>query len=331
MVPTGATRRVATVFGGSGFLGRYIVKRFAQRGYVVRVAVRDPEAALFLKPMGAVGQVVPLYASIENDATVARAVEDADVVVSLVGILAENRKGDFERIHVEGAGRIARFAAAAGVSNLVHVSAIGADPAGESLYGASKGRGEQAVRAAFPRATILRPSLVFGPEDNFFNRFGMIAQVSPIMPVIAGSSRMQPVYVGDVADAALASTERMDAAGRLYELGGPRVWTFREILAYILEVTRRRLPLVNIPQGLATLQASVLELLPGKLLTRDQLKMLTRDNVVSPGMPGLVELGVVPTPVDLIVPGYLRRFRPGGKRQDDEPQIPARAGTDLSR
>ncbi len=331
MVPTGATRRVATVFGGSGFLGRYIVKRFAQRGYVVRVAVRDPEAALFLKPMGAVGQVVPLYATIENDATVARAVQDADVVVGLVGILFENRKGDFERIHVEGAGRIARFASAAGAASLVHVSAIGANPESKSLYGASKGRGEAAVQAAFPRATILRPSLVFGPEDNFFNRFGMMAQVAPCMPVVAGATRMQPVYVGDVADATLAATERLDAAGRIYELGGPRVWTFREILAYILEVTHRRLPLVNIPPGLARLQASVLEVLPGKLLTRDQLRMLEHDNIVSPGMPGLTELGVVPTPVDLVVPAYLRRFRPGGKRQDDEPQIPARAGTDLSR
>ncbi len=331
MVPNDATRRVATVFGGSGFLGRYIVKRLAQRGYVVRVAVRDPEAALFLKPMGAVGQVVPLYADIGNDATVARAVEAADVVVSLVGILAENRKGEFERVHVEGAGRIAQFAAAAGAISLVHVSAIGADPASGSLYGASKGRGEQAVSAAFPGATILRPSIVFGPEDNFFNRFGMIAQVSPVMPVIAGATRMQPVYVGDVADAALAAAERRDLTGRVYELGGPRVWTFREILAYILEVTRRRLPLVSIPHALASVQASVLEKLPGRLLTRDQLKMLERDNVVSDGMPGLPELGVVPTPVDLVVPGYLRRFRPGGKRQDEEPQIPARAGTDLSR
>ncbi|MBV9655487.1 MAG: complex I NDUFA9 subunit family protein [Acetobacteraceae bacterium] len=331
MVSTGATRQIATVFGGSGFLGRYIVKRFAQRGYIVRVAVRDTERALFLKPMGVVGQIVPLYARIEDDATVARAVQDADVVVSLVGVLAEHRAGDFDRIHAEGAGRVARLAAASGVSRLVHVSAIGADPASRSRYGASKARGEQAVRAAFPQATILRPSLVFGPEDAFFNRFGTMAQISPFMPVIAGATRMQPVYVGDVADAVLAATERTDALGKTYELGGPQVWTFREILAYILKVTRRRLRLVGIPHAFASLQAAILERLPGKMLTRDQLHMLDHDNVVSPGAPGLADLGVTPTPVDLVVPSYLKRFRPGGKRQDDDPQVPARAGTDLSR
>lgn len=326
MVPQGVTRRVATVFGGSGFLGRYIVKRLAQRGYIVRVAVRDPEAALFLKPMGAVGQVVPLYADILNDGTVARAVEGASVAVGLVGIL----HGDFERVHVEGAGRIARLAAAAGAGKLVHVSAIGADPASDSLYAATKGRGEEAVRSAFPAATILRPSLLFGPEDNFFNRFGAIAQLSPVMPVISGATRMQPVYVGDVADAAFAATERADAAGRIYQLGGPDVWTFREILAYILEVTHRKRPLLTIPSGLASLEASILEKLPGKLLTRDQLKLLAKDNVVAPGAPGLAALGIVPTPLDLVVPLYLRRFRPGGKRQGAEPAEAAMAASDQS-
>lgn len=325
MIQQGATRRIATVFGGSGFLGRYIVKRLAAQGYVVRVAVRDPEAALFLKPMGAVGQVVPLYADIASEGTVVRAVEDADVVVGLVGIL----HGAFDRIHVEGAGRIARLAAAAGASKLVHVSAIGADPGSDSQYAASKGRGEEAVRSAFPGATILRPSIVFGPEDNFFNRFGAIAQFSPFMPVISGTTRMQPVYVGDVADAALAATTRLDAPGRIYELGGPDVWTFREILAYILEVTDRKRPLLGVPHGLAALQASVLEKLPGRLLTNDQLKMLGRDNVVSPDMPGLADLGVVPTPIDLVVPLYLRRFKPGGGRAGAEPAEASMAASDL--
>jgi NADH dehydrogenase len=310
-----ATRNVATVFGGSGFIGRYVVSRLAHKGFVVRVAVRDPEAALFLKTAGAVGQVVPLFASLENEATVRRAVDGAGVVVNLAGILAESHAGDFQRIHAEGAGRVARLAAATGVEHLVHLSAIGADPASPSRYGASKAAGEQAVRAAFPRATILRPSIVFGPEDRFFNRFAALSRISMVMPVICGETRLQPVYVGDVADAAMAAMAQADAAGAVYELGGPRVWTFRELLAYILEETGRHRMMMNVPMGLARLQARLLELVPGKPLTRDQLLMLSRDNVVTPGAPGLAELGIVPTPVELVVPGYLRRFQPGGGRR----------------
>lgn len=307
------TRSVATVFGGSGFIGRYVVKRLAQQGYVVRAAVRDPEAALFLKPMGGVGQVVPLHADVTNDATVKRAVEGASIVVNLVGVLSESRAAPFDAIHAQGAGRIAQLAALAGVQRMVHVSAIGADAASPARYAQTKAAGEAAVRAAFPSATILRPSIVFGPEDNFFNRFAGIARISPVMPVISGATKMQPVYVGDVADAVMAALARPDAAGRTYELGGPRVWTFRELLAYILEVTNRTCkPLVNLPMGLARLEASVLEKLPGKLLTRDQLLMLASDNIVGAGQPGLAELGITPTPVELIVPFYLRRFQPGG-------------------
>jgi uncharacterized protein YbjT (DUF2867 family) len=307
-----ATRSVATVFGGSGFIGRYVVKRLAAAGHVVRVAVRDPEAALFLKPMGAVGQVVPLAASVAGAAAVARAVEGADIVVNLVGILAEHRRGDFARVQAEGAKIVAAAAAAASVTRLVHVSAIGADPASPSLYASSKGQGEQAVRAAFPEATILRPSIVFGPEDQFFNRFAALAALSPVMPVIAGATRLQPVYVGDVADAVIAALARPEAAGRIFELGGPTISTFRELLAWILAQTGRHRPLVNVPMGLARVQAAILEKLPGKLLTRDQLLLLARDNVVAPGAAGLAELGIGATPVDLVVPQYLARFRPGG-------------------
>jgi uncharacterized protein YbjT (DUF2867 family) len=320
MIPPGTSRSVATVFGGSGFIGRYVVKRLADQGYVVRVPVRDPEAALFLKPMGAVGQIVPLYSSIDNPATVQRAVEGADVVVNLVGILAEGRPGDFERIHADGAGRIASLSTAAGASSLVHVSAIGADPASPSLYAASKGRGEAAVRDAFSRATILRPSVVFGPEDQFFNRFGALAQISPVMPVIAGNTRMQPVYVGDVADAVMAALGRADAQGAAYELGGPNVWTFRGILEYTLRETHRKRLLIQIPMGLAQIQARLLEWLPTKPLTRDQLLLLSRDNIVSAGIPGLAELGIVSTPVELVVPRYLRRFRPGGGKREILPE-----------
>jgi len=325
-----ATRNVATVFGGSGFIGRYVVKRLAHAGFVVRVAVRDPQAALFLKTAGAVGQIVPLFAALENEATVHRAVEDAGLVVNLVGILAEGRRGDFQRIHAEGAGRVARLAAATGVERLVHMSAIGADPASPSNYGASKAAGEQAVRAAFPAATILRPSVVFGPEDRFFNRFASLARLSPVMPVIAGATKLQPVYVGDVADATMAALLRADAAGRLYELGGPRVWSFRELLAYILQQTRRHRLMLDVPMALARLQARFLELVPGKPLTRDQLLMLSRDNVVAEGGPGLPELGLTPTPVELVVPGYLRRFQPGGGSRRVPPELRRGGPGDLS-
>jgi uncharacterized protein YbjT (DUF2867 family) len=329
MVASGATRSVATVFGGSGFIGRYVVKRLAARGYVVRVAVRDPEAALFLKTMGAVGQVVPLYASVANEATVARAVEGAALVVSLAGILAERRRGDFERVQHQGAAHIARHAAAAGVARLVHVSAIGADPASPSGYASSKGKGEQAVRDSYPTATILRPSVVFGPEDAFFNRFAGMAQILPFMPVISGETRFQPVYVGDVADAVMAALARPEAASAVFELGGPRVWSFRELLSYILAETHRRRRLVTIPMGLARVQAAVLEKLPGQMLTRDQLLLLARDNVASPELPGLVELGIVPTSVELVVPRYLRRFRPGGGKREILPEDAKGTGSDL--
>ena len=313
------TRSVATVFGGSGFVGRYVVKRLAAAGYVTRVAVRDTEGAMFLRPMGRVGQIVPMYASLAHEATLARAVEGANVVVNLVGILAERRSGDFTRIQADGAGHIARLAAIAGVSRMVQVSAIGADPASPSRYASSKAAGEAAVRAALPAATILRPSLVFGAEDQFFNRFAAMAQLLPFMPVIAGDTKMQPVYVGDVADAVMAGLTRVETAGKLFELGGPRVWTVREILAYILAETRRRRPLVDIPMGLARFQASIAEKLPTKPFTRDQLLLLSRDNVAAPGMPGLAELGILPTPVEMVVPEYLDRYRPGGGKMERVP------------
>jgi NADH dehydrogenase len=325
-----ATRSVATVFGGSGFIGRYVVKRLAHKGFVVRVAVRDTERALFLKPMGAVGQVVPLYASLTNEATVHRAVDGADLVVNTVGILAEQRSGEFQRIHAEGAGLVAKLSAGAGVTRLVHISAIGADAGAASHYAASKGVGEALVREAFPGVTILRPSLVFGPEDNLFNRFAGMARLLPFMPVICGDTQFQPVYVGDVADAVMAALMRSETPGAIYELGGPRVWRFRELLAYILRETGRRRPMVDIPMGLARLQARMMELLPGKPLTRDQLLMLASDNVAGPDLPGLNELGVVPTPVELVVPNYLRRFQPGGGRRPMLPQDQIGHQTDLS-
>jgi NADH dehydrogenase len=316
-----ATRSVATVIGGSGFLGRYIVKRLAAAGHVVRVAVRDPEAAMFLRPMGRVGQIVPLFCNITQDGSVARAIAGADIVINLVGILAERRAGDFTRIQAEGPERIGRLATEAGVTSVIQVSAIGADLASPSQYGRTKAEGEQAVRAAFPTAVILRPSLVFGPEDQFFNRFGGLARMAPVMPVIAGESRFQPVYVGDVADAVMQAVGRREAEGAIYELGGPRVMTFREILGWILAQTGRNRPLVNVPSA----AASVLARIPFSGLTPDQLLLLQRDNVADPAMPGLAELGILPTPIELIVPLYLARYRKGGLRQTPPDVGPDRA------
>lgn len=314
-----ATRSIATVFGGSGFIGRYVVKRLAKEEYIVRVVGRDPESSMLLRPMGRVGQIVPLYGSITNEPEVQRAVEGADIVVNLVGILAERRRGDFARLQAEGAGRVARLSAATGVQRMVQISAIGADPASPSMYARTKAEGEAAVQAAMPSATILRPSLVFGAEDKFFNRFAGLAQLLPFMPVICGDTRMQPVYVGDVADAVMAAVTRTDVAGQVYELGGPRVWTFREILMWILRETRRKRPMVEIPLGTARFQASIAERLPTKPFTRDQLLLLQKDNVVAGGMKGLAELGIPATPVELIVPDYLARYRPGGGKLERVP------------
>jgi NADH dehydrogenase len=303
-------RNVATVFGGAGFIGRYVVQRLAALEYVVRVAGRDPAKARFLQTQGAVGQIVPLAASLGDEVAAARAIAGADLVVNLVGILAERKAGDFRRVHVEGAGRIARLAAELGAERLVHVSAIGADPDSPSLYGRSKAEGEAAVRAAFPGATIL-----FGPEDQFFNRFAGLARMLPFMPVVAGGARFQPVYVGDVADAAIAAATRADAMGRTYELGGPRGMTFREVLRFILDTTGHRRPMVELPEALVKLQVMLGKLLPNPPLTEDQLLMLRRDNVVAPGAAGLAELGITPKAVEAVVPGYLMRFRAGGGRR----------------
>jgi NADH dehydrogenase len=308
------TRKVATVIGGSGFIGRYVVKRLAAQGFVVRVAVRDPEAALFLKTMGAVGQIVPLYAPVQQEAPVARAVAGADIVVNLAGILTERRKGDFYRVHAEGAKLVARAAAQSGVSRLVHVSAIGANAESPSDYGRSKGIGEQSVRGAFPNAVILRPSILFGAEDQFFNRFAAMAMVSPVVPIVGGGTKFQPVYVGDVADAVLAAINGEDTVGKVYELGGPWVKTFKELIEYMLKTVGRHRRIIDLPLPLARFNALFLEHLPGKLLTSDQIKLLQRDNIVAPGVLDLASLGIAAAPLDLIVPGYLSRFRAGGQR-----------------
>ncbi|MFC4168493.1 complex I NDUFA9 subunit family protein [Teichococcus aestuarii] len=308
-------RRLAVVFGGAGFIGRHLVPRLARQDYEVRVITRNPEAVRPMMTQGRLAQVVPWATDLRSDAALARAVEGATLVVNLIGILAEKRRGDFQRLQGELPGRIGRAAAAAGVEHVVHVSAIGADPNSESAYARSKAAGEAALRTAFPRAVILRPSIIFGPEDQFFNRFANMAQLLPFMPVVCGATKFQPVNVGDVAEAILAATRRPEAAGRTYELGGPRVASFRELMGYVLEVTGRPKRLVALPDGLVRLQARLGEFLPSPPLTRDQLAQLRRDNVVSPGAEGLEALGIVPQAMEAVVPGYLARFRPGGGRR----------------
>jgi uncharacterized protein YbjT (DUF2867 family) len=304
--------RVCAV-GGSGFIGRYVVKRLAERGAVVSVVSRHATEARFLRPMGDVGQIALIDAGLADETPLARGFEGASAVVSSVGILYERGRQRFQLLHVDGPARLARLAAAAGAKQFVHVSALSAKAQAASAYARSKAEGEAAVKAAFPAATILRPSLVFGPEDDFFNRFAGMARVSPALPLVGGGgTRFQPVYVGDVADAVASVLEQPEAAGMTYELGGPAVLSFRELMALMLRETGRHRLLVPMPWGLASLAAFFMQFAPKPLLTPDQVKLLRTDTVVSPGAPGLRDLGITPTALELELPTYLKRFRRGG-------------------
>jgi NADH dehydrogenase len=308
------TGRRIVVFGGSGFIGRYVVKRLTGQGWVVRVAVRDPVAAAFLKPMGNVGQVVIMKADLSEEASVAAAIDGVEAAINLVGILYERGRQQFASVHDEGAARLARLAAASGVGRLIHVSAIGADADSPAIYARTKAAGEKAVRAAFPEATIVRPSVVFGPEDGFFNRFAAMAMFSPALPLIGGGqTRFQPVYVGDVAEAIVRTLDDPAAIGQTFELGGPRIYSFRQLMELLLAQIRRHRCLINLPFAVADIQAALLERLPVPPLTRDQVRLLRRDNVVSPGAKGLGDLGIVPTAVETVIPSYLEIYRRGGR------------------
>ena len=308
---------LVTVFGGSGFLGRHVVRALARAGYRVRPAVRRPDLAGHLQPLGRVGQIHAVQANLRYPASVEAAVRDDDVVINLVGVLFERGKQGFEAVQAEGAANVARASAAAG-ARLIHVSALGADPQSPALYGRTKAAGEVAVLANVPDATIFRPSILFGPEDDFFNRFAALARISPFLPLIGGGeTRFQPVFVGDVAQAILGATNGGAKGGRIYELGGPEVKTFKALMEYVLAVTERKRLLVPLPFGLAKLMARFLQLMPTPLLTTDQVELLRVDNVVSDAAIAegrtLAALDIAPSALESIVPSYLWRFRKAGQ------------------
>ncbi len=309
---------IVTVFGGSGFVGRYVAKKLAKQGWRVRCAVRRPNEALFLKPYGDVGQVEPIQANIRDEASTLRAIRGADAVINLVGILFPTGKQTFDAVQLEGAERIARLCAAEGVGKVVHVSAIGADADSDIAYAQTKALAEQAMLKHVPHATILRPSLVFGEEDQFFNRFAKLARMLPVMPLIGGDTKFQPVYVGDVAQAAVNALGNGAAAGQTYELGGPDTVTMREVYEIIFEETRRKRLIIPVPWWVAKVQAWFAEI-PNRLfglspmVTRDQVAMLKLDNVVADDAKGLNDLGITPTTMDAILPTYLYMYRPYGQ------------------
>lgn len=311
--------KLVTIYGGSGFLGRYIASRMARAGWRVRVAVRRPNQALFVRTYGTVGQVEPVLCNVRDDASVAEAMHGADAVVYSVGVLNELGRNTFDATQHEGAERVARLAAQQGVGRLVHISAIGADSESKVRYARTKGLGEESVLEHFPRAVILRPSILFGPEDDFFNRFAGMAVMSPVLPVAGADTKFQPVFVDDVAAAAQLGAEGKAAPG-FYELGGPEIKTFRELLRSMLEVIQRRRLIVNLPFGLAKFMAWWFDLwqkLSGGLikapLTVDQVKNLAADNVVSPGAKGFDDLGIDTTAMAAVLPEYLYRFREFGQ------------------
>jgi len=311
---------LVTVFGGSGFLGRNVVRALAKRQYRIRVAVRRPELAGHLQPLGRVGQVHAVQANLRYPTSVEAAMRDSDVAINLVGILAEGGAQSFDAVQAKGAETVAKAASAVG-ARMVHVSAIGADENSLSGYGRSKAAGEKAVLAAVPSATILRPSVVFGPEDQFTNRFAALARMSPALPLIGGGvNKMQPVYVGDVATAVADAVDGKTRPGATYELGGPEVLSLREIIEIILRITERQPMLVPLPFGLAKLQALFLQFAPGALkLTPDQVALLRTDNVVSDAAKAagltLEGLGIAPDSMEAIAPQYLWRFRAAGQFQ----------------
>ncbi|MDT7933486.1 MAG: complex I NDUFA9 subunit family protein [Sphingomonadaceae bacterium] len=308
--------RLVTVVGGSGFLGRHVVQELAEGGARVRVAVRSPQKALFLKPLGQLGQIQLIAADIRDPRSMDAAMQGATDAVNLVGILAEGGGRSFRSIQAEGAGNAARAAAEAGVRSFVQVSAIGADPQSPSAYGRSKADGEARVQAAIPRATIVRPSIIFGPDDQFLNRFAALARMplAPVIPVVSGGTRFQPVYVVDVARAVAKAVSDPDRyGGRTYHLGGPRTYSLRDIQTWIAATIGSKRALVDVPHAAAALMAAAGDIIPGLPITSDQLAMLGRDNVVPDGAEGLEAFGITPAPMEAVGERYLIVYRNGGR------------------
>lgn len=312
--------RLVTVFGGSGFVGRHVVRALAIRGYRVRVAVRRPDLAGFLRPLGMVGQIQPVQANIRYPDSVSAVLQGVTAAVNCVGILSESRRQSFDAVHHEGAATIAAAAANAGVERLVHISALGADADSGSSYARSKAGGAAAVAAAFPQAVIARPSIQFGVGDSFFSRFAAMARLSPFLPLVGAGTKFQPVYVGDVARLVQNAVDGEINRGRIYELGGPSVLTFRECMEEMLRVIDRRRQIVELPFGLARLLGSILQYLPGRLLTVDQVRLLAADNIVSRKAEKdgrtLAGVGIRATALEAILPTYLARFRARGQFSD---------------
>jgi NADH dehydrogenase len=303
-------QQVVTVVGGTGFLGRYVVRELAKAGFTVRVISRNADSALFLKTAGHVGQVVLQKGDITRPETLQGKLDGSFAVVNLVGTLLDRGRQNFAAIHAQGAERLAKEAAKAGAERFVQISAIGVNKSQNAKYARTKANGEKAVTAAFADATILRPGILFGAEDNFYNQFARMACFAPALPLIGGGdSRFQPVYVADVARAVLAVIQTPSSAGKIYELGGPRIYSFREILEYVLATTHRKRKLANIPFGAALLMGALGELTPVPPLTRDQVQMLKYDNVVDSDSYTLADLGIAAMPVEMVVPNYLKRYR----------------------
>lgn len=318
MAPISDKAPLVTVFGGSGFLGRHLVRALARRGWRIRVAVRRPDLAGHLQPLGGVGQIHAVQANLRYRWSVDRAVAGADAVVNLVGILAPGGRQTFQAVQAFGARAIAEAARGAGLKSVIHVSAIGADAASGSLYARTKAAGEAAVLETLPDSVVMRPSIVFGPEDDFFNRFAELARFSPVLPLIGGgATRFQPVFVGDVADATAAAVEGRAGAGRIYELGGPEVKTFRECLEMVCRQTGRSRGFLPVPFPLAHFAGTLTGWIPGAPLTADQVKLLESDNVVSAAAEAegrtLAGLGIAPRTLEAILPTYLYRYRPHGQ------------------
>ena len=308
--------RQITIFGGSGFLGRYVVRALAKKGWRIKVATRRPNRAFFLRPMGQVGQIGFIKCDVADAGQIAHAMAGSQAVVNLTGILFQ-RGQTFQDVHVKGPEAIAREAARLGLRAMVHVSAIGADSESDSRYAESKAEGEKRVREAFPAATIMRPSLLFGPEDQFFNRFAEMARFLPALPLIGGGRTLfQPVFVSDAAAAIVAALDDPSAPGKTYELGGPTVYSFKQLMEIMLGVIDRKRLLVPLPFWIAFLKSIFLQLMPRPLLTPDQVKLLRHDNIVSPTAHTLRDLGITPTTVEAEVPAYLWRYRAKGEYAD---------------